>query len=110
MRNLYVVYDRVAGESGMVFALANDGVALRQFRTMFKDFDDDGFELWHIGFFDNDFIDKEGFPKVCVKSLDPPKRVLTALEVARSAVKVSEGFSRSGSCGVTVSDLGGDFV
>lgn len=53
--NLYVVYDRVAEESGPIYEAVNDGVALRQFRRLQEKMQTDPSEHWlmHIGYYDN---------------------------------------------------------
>ena len=35
--NLYVIYDRVAQESGPVFEAKNDGIAVRQMRNLLSE-------------------------------------------------------------------------
>jgi len=55
--NLYVVYDKIAGECGPVFEAKNDGVAMRQYRHLINEnptVDQDDFSLMKVG-----KIDKE---------------------------------------------------
>lgn len=50
--NLYVVYDKIAGECGPVFEAKNDAVALRQYRHLVSSnpgFVQDDFELMQVG-------------------------------------------------------------
>lgn len=52
--NIYTVYDKVGCQSGPVFESRNDGVAVRQFRSMdFNGFNDD-FKLLRLGSIDHD--------------------------------------------------------
>jgi hypothetical protein len=53
---LYVIYDKVAQESGPLFSAVNDGVAIRNFRGILKDVtavDKDSYRLFFIGTYDN---------------------------------------------------------
>jgi hypothetical protein len=55
--NLYVVYDKIAGECGPVFEAKNDGVAMRQYRHLINENPtviQDDFSLIQVG-----TIDKE---------------------------------------------------
>jgi hypothetical protein len=55
--NLYVVYDKIAGECGPVFEAKNDGVAMRQYRHLINENPtvvQDDFSLMQVG-----TIDKE---------------------------------------------------
>lgn len=55
INQLYVIYDRVAMESGPVFEAKNDGVALRNFQKFMegKPYPDD-FVLMHTGEIDHE--------------------------------------------------------
>lgn len=60
--NLYVIFDKVAEESGPVFNAVNDGVAMRSFRNMAKDMDAQAraeYQLFRIGAFDTMSLDME---------------------------------------------------
>lgn len=53
-RNLYVIYDRVAEESGPIFEAQNDGIANRRFQALLAEqthewFDALDFLLFHLG-------------------------------------------------------------
>lgn len=53
-RNLYVIYDRVAEESGPIFEAVNDGIANRRYKALIAEqthewFDETDFVLFHIG-------------------------------------------------------------
>lgn len=55
--NLYVVYDKIAGECGPVFEAKNDAVALRQYRHLVASnpgFVQDDFELMQVGTMDKE--------------------------------------------------------
>ena len=55
--DLYVVYDKIAGECGPVFEAKNDGVAMRQYRHLINEFPivvQEDFSLMQVG-----TIDKE---------------------------------------------------
>lgn len=53
-RQLYVIYDRVAEESGPVFEATNDGIAHRRFKTLLAEqthewFDENDYMMLHVG-------------------------------------------------------------
>jgi hypothetical protein len=53
-RNLYVIYDRVAEESGPVYEAQNDGIANRRYKALMSEqthdwFDETDFTLFHVG-------------------------------------------------------------
>lgn len=55
VQRLYVVYDRVAQESGPIFTAVNDGVALRNVRGLLKDvvpYDRPSYRLMYLGEYD----------------------------------------------------------
>lgn len=55
--NLYVVFDKIAGECGPVFEAKNDAVALRQYRHLVASnpgFVQDDFELMQVGTMDKE--------------------------------------------------------
>ena len=55
--NLYVVYDKIAGECGPVFEAKNDGVAMRQYRHLINEnptFIQDDFSLMQVGTIDRE--------------------------------------------------------
>lgn len=55
-KQIYVVRDLVAGESGPLFEAANDGTATRMFRQMLKkqEVNETEFQLRYIGCFSHD--------------------------------------------------------
>jgi hypothetical protein len=53
--NLYVIYDKVALESGPIFEAKNDGVAFRRYNAILQESDHpDDFQLLKVGLFDHD--------------------------------------------------------
>lgn len=55
INNLYVVYDKVAEESGPIFEAKNDGVAQRASNTMLENTPRKyEFELWSLGNIDHE--------------------------------------------------------
>lgn len=58
--SLYIIFDRVAEESGPVFNAVNDGVAMRSYRHLVKDMDPTGqleYRLYRIGHFDTQTLE-----------------------------------------------------
>jgi len=52
---LYTVHDKVAMQSGPVFEAVNDGVAVRQFRTLMRDVHDErDYALLRVGMMDHE--------------------------------------------------------
>ncbi len=75
-RELYVVHDVVAGESGPIFEANNDGVALRQYQHMMakEGVQEGDFLLINLGSVDHT-LNK-------VVALKAPRRVVASLEMA----------------------------
>lgn len=79
--NLYVVYDKIAGECGPVFEAKNDGVAMRQYRHLINENPtvvQDDFSLMQVG-----TIDKESM-------IIEPLQLLLDLEVKELEEVVNE--------------------
>lgn len=79
--NLYVVYDKIAGECGPVFEAKNDGVAMRQYRNLINENPtvvQDDFSLMQVG-----TIDKESM-------IIEPLQLLLDLEVKELEEVVNE--------------------
>jgi len=75
--NLYVVYDKIAGECGPVFEAKNDAVARRQYNHLVSSnpgIVQEDFELMQVG-----VIDKE---KITIE----PGQMLLALDVSEELV------------------------
>lgn len=56
MTGLYVIFDRVAEESGPVFEAVNKGIAIRNFRNLLEkvpDYQRQDYRLYQVGEFDN---------------------------------------------------------
>lgn len=73
--NLYVIYDRVAMESGPIFEAPNHGVALRGFRQGMANvdpLDKDAYKLMQVG-----TMDKASMKVEC---LFPPEEILFGIE------------------------------
>lgn len=70
--NLYVIFDRVAEESGPVFTAINDGVAMRSYRNLVKELDQEArseYRLYRLGYYDTFSMEvKSEFPPVEITS------------------------------------------
>lgn len=75
-RNLYVIYDRVAEESGPVFEAVNDGIANRRYKALIS-------EQSHEWFDENDYILFQ------VGTIDKTTNVVTAIEPNEIYIKLS---------------------
>lgn len=74
MRTLYVIYDRVAQDSGPIFDSVNDGVAFRQFRALMQNVgtnDIDSYQLLKLGEIDT--------VTLVIKPFDAPEDITPAL-------------------------------
>lgn len=72
---LYVVYDRVAQESGPVFEAKNNGVARRQFVNMLNQeraLNKDDYELICVAVMDHSInvVEPEPFPELIMRGFD----------------------------------------
>lgn len=73
-RNIYVVYDKVAQESGPIFEATTDGAALRSFHklTTGPDIDQSEFELYKLGVVNhtNNELSALGEPEKIIVKMD----------------------------------------
>ena len=73
---MYVVFDKVAEESGPIFEAKNDAIALRKFNTMLqseKVYDQGDYDLFYMGTVDHE--------KNIVYGIIDPKKVIASLDM-----------------------------
>ena len=75
LKGLYVVYDKVACESGPIIEAKNDAVALRMYTTMAskQQIHTPDFKLMKIGLYDADMM--------VIKALDLPEEIVGKMDM-----------------------------
>lgn len=68
---LYVIYDKVAQESGPVFSAKNDGVAMRSYVQTIKQADPSEYSLLKVATYNTEPVSVEG--------INPPQDIVVPL-------------------------------